>query len=99
MFYFFLLQFDWKQLTPEGIFGGQILERTPAGLTIVYLVGIAILTVFLILSFIDNFRRSKFKFEENLPKEVSGKLTQTRANRSLRVWQFVFVALALTVFG
>jgi cell division protein FtsI/penicillin-binding protein 2 len=55
--------------------------------------------VFLILSFINNFRRSKFKFEENLPKEVSGNLTQTRANRSLRVWQFVFVALALTVFG
>jgi cell division protein FtsI/penicillin-binding protein 2 len=99
MFYLFLLQFDWKQLTPEGIFGGQILERTPAGLTIVYLIGTAILAVFLILSFIDNFRRSKFKFEENLPQEVSGKLTQTRANRSLRVWQFVFVTLALTVFG
>lgn len=99
MFYLLLLQFDWKQLTPEGVFGGQILERTPAGLSVVYLIGIAILTVFLILSFINNFRRSKFKFEENLPKEVSGNLTQTRANRSLRVWQFVFVALALTVFG
>lgn len=99
MFYLFLLQFDWKQLTPEGIFGGQILQRTPAGLSIVYLIGIAILAVFLLLSFLDNFRRPKFKFEENLPKEVSGKLTQTLTNRSLRIWQFVFVALALTVFG
>lgn len=99
MFYLFLLQFDWKQLTPEGIFGGKILERTPAGLTVVYLIGIAILVVFLLLSFLDNFRRSKFKFEENLPQEVSGKLTQTLANRSLRIWQFVFVGLALTVFG
>jgi penicillin-binding protein 2 len=99
MFYLFLLQFDWKQLTPEGIFGGQILERTPAGLTIVYLIGIAVLAAFLLISFLDNFRRPKFKFEENLPKEVSGKLTQTLTNRSLRIWQFVFVALALTVFG
>jgi penicillin-binding protein 2 len=99
MFYLFLLQFDWKQLTPEGIFGGQILERTPAGLTIVYLIGIAVLAAFLLISFLDNFRRPKFKFEENLPQEVSGKLTQTLTNRSLRIWQFVFVALALTVFG
>jgi hypothetical protein len=49
----FVLQFDWKNFTPEGIFGGQILERTPAGLTIVYLIGIAVLTGFLVLSFID----------------------------------------------
>lgn len=95
----FILQFDWKKLTPEGIFGGQILERTPAGLSIVYLIGIAVLIGFLALSFLDNFRRPKFNFESNLPKEITRKTTQTTTNKSLRVWQFVFTALALTVFG
>ncbi|MCU1288382.1 MAG: Penicillin-binding protein [Acidobacteria bacterium] len=95
----FVLQFDWKNFTPEGIFGGQILERTPAGLTIVYLIGIAVLTGFLVLSFIDNFRRPKFNFETNLPKEISNRTTQARTNRSLRIWQFIFTGLALTVFG
>jgi penicillin-binding protein 2 len=99
MLYLFLLQFDWNKLSPEGIFGGQILERTPAGLTIVYLIGIAILVGFLIVSFLDNFRRRDFTFERNLPKEVTRKLTQTVTNRSLRVWQFIFIALAFTVFG
>lgn len=94
-----LLQIDWKKWSPEALFGGQVLERTPAGLTIIYLIGVAVLLTFLIISFVDNFRRKKFIFEMNLPKEVSRKLTQTITNRSLRVWQGVFVALALAVFG
>ncbi len=48
---FFFLQFDWEKLRPEHLFGGQVLERTPAGLSIIYLIGIAILIVFLSLSF------------------------------------------------
>jgi penicillin-binding protein A len=95
----FLLQIDWKKWSPEALFGGQVLERTPAGLSIVYLIGAAVLLGFLIISFIDNFRRKKYVFERNLPKEVERKLTQTITNRSLRVWQVVFVALAFTVFG
>ena len=95
----FLLQFDWEKLRPENIFGGQILERTPAGLTIVYLVGIGVLLVLVALSFLSNFRRPKFNFEEDLPREVKRRLTTTLANRSLRVWQFVFVALAFFVYG
>lgn len=95
----FLLQFDWEKLRPENLFGGQVLERTPAGLTIVYLIGIAILIILLIISFLSNFRRPKFNFERDLPKEVKRKLTTTLANRSLRVWQFVFIFLALFVYG
>jgi hypothetical protein len=95
----FFLQFDWGKLRPENLFGGQILERTPAGLSIVYLVGLAVLIVFLLLSFLSNFRRPKFAFEQDLPKEVKRKLTTTLANRSLRIWQFVFVFLALFVYG
>ena len=95
----YFLQFDWGKLRPENLFGGQVLERTPAGLSIVYLVGIAVLLLFLLLTFLSNFRRQKFAFEENLPREVASKLTTTLANRSLRIWQFVFVFLALFVYG
>lgn len=93
------MQFDWNKLRPEAIFGGQILERTPAGLSIVYIIGIGVLIGFLVLTFFDNFNSPKFLFERHLPKEVSRRLTQTIANRSLRVWQFVFILLAFTVFG
>ncbi len=95
----FLLQFDWGKLRPENLFGGQVLERTPAGLTIVYLIGTAVLLVLLVLSFLSNFRRPKFSFEQDLPREVKRKLTTTLANRSLRIWQVVFVLLAFFVYG
>ena len=95
----FLLQFDWNKLRPEQLFGGQVLERTPAGLSIVFIIGIGILLGFLVISFFDNFSRPKFLFERDLPREVKRKLTQTITNRSLRLWQFVFILLALSVFG
>ena len=99
MTFVLLLLIDWSKLKPESIFGGQILERTPAGLSIVYLIGLGVLIGFLLLTFLDNFRRPKFVFEQDLPKEVRRKLTQTIANRGLYVWQTLFVALALFVFG
>lgn len=95
----FLLLIDWKEWSPEALFGSQVLERTPAGLTIVYLIGGAILIGFLLFSFLDNFKRARFVFEMNLPKEVSRKTTQSVTKRSLRAWQCVFIALAFTVFG
>jgi penicillin-binding protein A len=93
------LQIDWSKYKPEAIFGGQVLERTPAGLSIIYIIGIGILIGFLVLTFFDHFNRPKFLFELGLPREVKKKLTQTLANRSIRVWQMVFVVLAFTVFG
>ena len=95
----FLNLIDLNSLRPEAIFGGQVLERTPAGLTIVYIVGVGILIGFLILTFYDNFNRPKFLYERDLPREVKKRLTQTIANRSIRVWQMVFVLLAFSVFG
>lgn len=97
----FLLVFliEWAKWKPENLFGSQVLERTPAGLTIFYIVGVGILVGFLIITFLDNFRRPKFVFEQNLPDAVTRKLTQTVANRSLRVWQVFFVILAFSIFG
>jgi len=90
---------DLSGWRPENLFGGQILERIPAGLSIVYIIAVGVLVGFLILTFLDNFLRPKFLFEVDLPREVTKKLTQTITNRSLRVWQFVFIILAFTVFG
>lgn len=94
----YFLQFDWGKLRPEKLFGGQVLERTPAGLSLVFVIGIGVLVFFLLLSFLRN-ARPRFAFEENLPKEVKRKLTTTVTNRSLRVWQGVFVLLAFSVYG
>lgn len=94
-----LLQIDWEKWKPEALFGGQILERTPAGLSILYLISVGVLIGFLVLTFFDNFNRPKFLFEFDLPKEVRRRLTQTIANRSIRLWQFVFILLAFSVFG
>jgi penicillin-binding protein A len=95
----FLLQIDWNRFRPEQLFGGQVLERTPAGLSIIFIIGIGVLIGFLVISFFDNFSRPNFLFERDLPREVKRKLTQTIANRSVRAWQIVFVLLAFTVFG
>jgi peptidoglycan glycosyltransferase len=97
MILLFLLQLE--KLRPENIFGGQVLERTPAGLTIVYLIGMLVLIWFLVMSFYGNFRRPKFNFEQNLSRDVVKKLTSTLTNRSLRIWQIIFVLLTFTVYG
>lgn len=89
---------DWQNFRPENWFGGQILERTPAGLSLVYLCGIAVLILILLLSFLRN-RRIKFAYEQKLPKEVRQRLSSTATNRSLRIWQVVFVLLAVFVYG
>lgn len=94
---FFLI--DLNQWKPENLFGGQVLERTPAALSTLYIIGIGILVGFLVLTFIDNFRRHRQVFELELPKAVQRRLTQTLANRSLRIWQVFFVSVALAVFG
>jgi len=96
---FILLFIDWQKLRPEYLFGGQVLERTPAGLSIVYSIGMGILLVFLLLGFLENIRRRTFIFERDLPREVNKRLTRTVANRGLRTWFVVFVALAFFVFG
>lgn len=92
------LLIDWQKWRPENWFGGQILERTPAGLSLVYLFGVVFLVLLLLLSFVRN-RRVKFAFEHDLPNEVRRRLSSTATNRSLRIWQVIFVFLAFFVYG
>ena len=71
MTFLLILLIDWQKWKPENLFGGQVLERTPAGLTIFYLIGLGILIGLLVLTFLDNFRPPKFIFEQDLPREVT----------------------------
>ena len=98
MFLLYFLQFDWNKLRPENLFGAQVIERTPAGLSLIYMAGILLLIVLLLLSFIRNLRPT-FAFQKDLPKEVKRRLSITATNRSLRIWQVIFVFLALFVYG
>ncbi|MBK6587202.1 MAG: hypothetical protein IPG22_02620 [Acidobacteria bacterium] len=68
---FLLSLIDWNQWKPENLFGGQVLERTPAGLSIVYIIAVGILIGFLVITFFDNFRRHIPVAELELPKEVN----------------------------
>lgn len=101
MIYTLLLavQSDWDFLRPEKLLGIQVLERTPAALTLIYLLAFAALIALLVSTFIGNFRRPRLAFETGLPKEVKRKLSSTATNRSLRIWQLVFFVLAFGVYG
>jgi len=94
-----LLLIDWKFLRPEYIFGGQVLERTPAGITILYLFGLLLLLVFIGLFFIETIRRPRLTAEKSVPPAIAKRLTVNIANRSIFVWQIFFVIAAFSVFG
>jgi len=94
-----LIQSDWDFLRPEKLLGLQVLERTPAALTLIYLAAFAVVTVLLFSTFIGNFRRPRLAFERGLPREVKRKLSSTSTNRSLRIWQVVFFLLASGVYS
>jgi len=94
-----LLLIDWKFLRPEYIFGGQVLERTPAGITILYLFGLLLLLIFIGIFFIETIRRPRLTAERSVPPAVAKRLTINIANRSIFVWQIFFVIAAFAVFG
>jgi penicillin-binding protein 2 len=84
------------------LFGKGALELTPAFLSILYQCGIAFVIFVLALSFLRNPKNDSSPIVGNLkdlPKEVKKKLGVTSTNRSLSIWRWVFVALALSVFG
>ncbi|KXK06890.1 MAG: penicillin-binding protein [Acidobacteria bacterium OLB17] len=90
---------DWKILRPEYIFGGQVLERTPAGLSILYLACLFLLLGFIAVFLLETLRRPRLTAEKAVPPTLAKRLTVNLANRSIFVWQMFFVLAALTVFG
>lgn len=86
-------------LSLEEMFGKQILERTPAGLTILYLVGMGVVAGLIFIAFLSETGRTSFRSEFGLPNEIIRKLARTAANRSVFIWQILFTVLAFSVFS
>lgn len=84
--------------TFEDIFGKQVLERTPAGLSIFYLVAMGVLVITLSFTLLESRSVANARPEANLLPSVVRGLSRAVANRSLWLWAAVFVLLSLLVF-
>src|ERR1044072_3039851 len=85
------------------MFLAEIPEAKPALLRPVYVGGAGLLVLILLVSLLLLRRRRRSAFEavapEDLPPEVRQRLGATSTNRGLRVLRWLFVLLALGVFG
>lgn len=74
----------------------------PALLTLIYVIGCALVVLFLLFSFLRNRRRSvtgAAVVAADLPKEVKRRLGSTSTNRGLRALRWLFVLLSLGLFA
>ena len=77
-------------------------EKVPAELTIIYLTGLLIIVGLLLVSLFLNRRRGVAVIAavpEDLPLEVRKRLGSTSTNRGLRALRWIFVVLAVSLFG
>ena len=85
------------------IFLADIPERQPALLSLIYVAGVALLALLLFVSLLLARRRRRSALETvapaDLPPEVRQRLGATSTNRGLRALRWLFVLLALGVFG
>src|ERR1043165_3213577 len=85
------------------IFLADLPEKQPALLSLVYTAGFALLALLLLLSLVFARRRRRSALDAvapaDLPPEVRQRLGATSTNRGLRALRWLFVLLALGVFG
>src|SRR6185436_17080883 len=76
-------------------------ERMPALFTLIYIGGFAFVLVLLLLGLVRNRRRpvATVAVPTDLPKSVQKRLGSTSTNRGLRALRWLFVLLALGMFG
>ena len=77
-------------------------ERMPALLTLIYLGGLLLIVLLLLISLFINRRRGASvaaAIPQDLPREVKRRLGSTSTNRGLRALRWIFVLLAVAVFG
>lgn len=77
-------------------------EKFPAWLTLMFLIGAAFLAMLLLLSLVRSWLTRKggaAAVLANLPGEIRKRLGATATNRGLRVWRWLFVLIALAMFG
>src|SRR6266498_3524846 len=96
---FLLLLLQSPSPTPAVV---TVPERMPALLTLIYLGGLLLIVLLLLVSLFVNRRRGVLvaaAVPEDLPREVRRRLGSTSTNRGLRALRWIFVLLAMTVFG
>jgi membrane peptidoglycan carboxypeptidase len=85
------------------MFLADIPEKQPALLSLIYVGGLALASLILFVSLLFARRRRRSALEAvapaDLPPEVRQRLGTTAANHGLRALRWLFVLLALTVFG
>ncbi len=77
-------------------------EKVPALLTLIYVGGFMLIILLLVISLLRNRRRgtaTAATVPDDLPKEVKRRLGSTSTNRGLRGLRWLFVLLALSLFG
>ncbi len=82
----------------------DIPEKQPAVLSLIYTAGFALMVLWLGISLVRRMRRHRSTLlagvaPADLPEEVRKRLGVTSTNRGLHAVRFIFIALALTVFG
>ncbi|HXT64530.1 MAG TPA: penicillin-binding transpeptidase domain-containing protein [Pyrinomonadaceae bacterium] len=77
-------------------------EKQPAWLTLIFIIGIAFVALLLLISIVRMwFSRSGGAAAAlaSLPKDIRKRLGATATNRGLRVWRWLFVLVAIGIFG
>ena len=76
-------------------------EKMPALYTLIYVGGLAFVTLLLLVGLIRNRKRPAAVMAgvEELPKQVRKRMGSTSTNRGLRALRWLFILLALGVFG
>lgn len=77
-------------------------EKFPAWLTLIYVCGVGFVALLLLASLVRNWLTRSggaAAVIANLPGEIRKRLGSTATNRGLRVWRWVFVLIALSMFG
>ncbi|MFN2530090.1 MAG: penicillin-binding transpeptidase domain-containing protein [Pyrinomonadaceae bacterium] len=76
-------------------------ERTPALLTMVYVIGLGAVVLLLLLGLIRSRRRPEANaaIPQDLPREVKKRLGSTSTNRGLRALRWLFVLLSIAIFS
>jgi len=77
-------------------------EKLPAWLTLVFIIGVAFVALLLLISLVRSWFGRKGGAAAalaNLPGDIRKRLGATATNRGLRVWRWLFVLIAIGMFG
>ena len=95
-----ILSLFFQSPTPSPIPTPHVPERMPAMFTLIYVGGLAFIILLLLLGLIRNRRQtSSAAIPADLPKAVRKRLGSASTNRGLRALRWLFVLLAIGLFG